>query len=51
MNNQFITVIITAYNRRKFLESAIKSAINQTLPRKYYEIIVVKNFLMKRLII
>jgi len=49
MNNQFITVIITAYNRRKFLESAIKSAINQTLPRKYYEIIVVKNFFDERI--
>jgi len=44
MNTSLITVIITAYNRKEFLEDAIKSAINQTLPRKYYEIIVVKNF-------
>jgi len=51
MNTSLITVIITAYNRKEFLEDAIKSAINQTLPRKYYEIIVVKIFLMKRLMI
>ena len=40
----FITVIITAYNRKEFLLNAIKSAVNQTLDKKYYEIIVIKNF-------
>jgi len=49
MNTSLITVIITAYNRKEFLEDAIKSAINQTLPRKYYEIIVVKNFFDKKI--
>ena len=40
----YISVIITAYNRKEFLLNAIKSAVNQTLDKKYYEIIVVKNF-------
>ena len=40
----YISVIITAYNRKEFLLNAIKSAINQTLDKKYYEIIVIKNF-------
>ena len=39
-----ISVIITAYNRKEFLLNAINSAVNQTLDKKYYEIIVVKNF-------
>ncbi len=41
----FISVIITAYKRKEFIMDAIKSVLNQTLPRKYYEIIVVKNFI------
>ena len=40
----FISVIVTAHNRREFLLDAINSALNQTLPRDEYEIIVVKNF-------
>ncbi len=43
-NLPYISVIITAYNRKEFLLNAIKSAVNQTLDKKYYEIIVVKNF-------
>lgn len=39
-----ISVIITAYDRRQYLLNAIKSALVQSLPRKLYEIIVVKNF-------
>ncbi len=39
-----ISVIITAYNRKEYLLNAIKSVINQTLDKKYYEIIVIKNF-------
>ena len=42
--NMFISVIITAYNRKEFLLNAIKSVINQTLNKKYYEIILIKNF-------
>lgn len=44
MGDIFISVIITAYNRKEFLLNAVKSAINQTLDKKYYEIIVIKNF-------
>lgn len=44
MMNNYISVIVTAYNRKEFLLDALKSAVNQTLDRKYYEIIVVKNF-------
>jgi glycosyltransferase involved in cell wall biosynthesis len=40
----FISVIITAHNRKEFLLDAVNSALNQTLPRNEYEIIVVKNF-------
>ena len=40
----YISVIITAYNRREFLLNAIKSVLNQTLNKKYYEIIIIKNF-------
>ena len=40
----YISVIITAYNRKEFLLNAIKSALNQTLDKKYYEIIAIKNF-------
>ena len=40
----YISVIITAYKRKDFLLNAIKSVVNQTLNKKYYEIIVIKNF-------
>jgi len=40
----YISVIITAYDRKEFLLNAIKSVVNQTLDKKYYEIIVIKNF-------
>jgi glycosyltransferase involved in cell wall biosynthesis len=36
------SIIITAYNRRKFLLDALKSIANQTI--RGYEVIVVKNF-------
>lgn len=39
-----ISVIIVAYDRKKFILEAIQSAINQTLPRERYEVIVIKNF-------
>lgn len=43
-NKIFISVIITAFKRREFLLEAIKSALNQTLDRRYYEIIVIKDY-------
>lgn len=44
MDEIYISVIITAYNRRKFLLEAVQSVLNQTLGREKYEIIVIKNF-------
>ena len=40
----YISVIVTAYNRKDFLLNALKSVVNQTLDKKYYEIIVIKNY-------
>jgi glycosyltransferase involved in cell wall biosynthesis len=39
-----ISVIVTAYGRRQFLLHALRSALNQTLPRELYEVLLVKNF-------
>ncbi len=44
MGRPFISVVITAYNRREFLKYAVKSVINQTLDKSLYEVIAVKNF-------
>ena len=43
-NNPYISIIIIAYNRKEFLLDAFNSALNQTLDRSKYEIIVTKNF-------
>lgn len=43
-NLPYISVIITAYKRKDYLLDAINSVINQTLDKKYYEIIVIKNY-------
>jgi len=40
----YISVIVTAYNRRRYLPFALKSLEAQTLPRDKFEVIVVKNF-------
>jgi glycosyltransferase involved in cell wall biosynthesis len=40
----YVSVVITAHNRKEFLKEAINSVINQTLDKDFYEIIVVKNF-------
>ncbi|MFP3320742.1 MAG: glycosyltransferase family A protein [Acidilobus sp.] len=40
----YISVIVTAYNRRKYLPFALRSLETQTLPRDRFEVIVVKNF-------
>jgi glycosyltransferase involved in cell wall biosynthesis len=39
-----ISVIITAHDRRKYLMGAVASALNQTLRRDLFEVIVAKNF-------
>jgi len=40
-----VSVIITAFDRKKFLMESINSVIHQNIDRKKYEIIVSKNFL------
>jgi len=40
----YISVIVTAYNRRRYLPFALRSLEAQTLPRDKFEVIVVKNF-------
>ena len=40
----YISVVVTAYNRRKYLPFALRSLEAQTLPRDKFEVIVVKNF-------
>jgi glycosyltransferase involved in cell wall biosynthesis len=40
----FLSVLIGAYKRRDFLGDAIQSVLNQSLNRKYYEVVVTKNF-------
>ena len=44
MVNPDISVVITAFNRKEFLDRAINSAINQSFPGVRYEIIIVTNF-------
>ncbi len=44
MNRPYISVIVTAYNRRRYLPFALRSLETQTLPRDKFEVIVVKNF-------
>lgn len=39
-----ISVVITVYNRREFINDAIKSVINQTVNLSSYEIIIISNF-------
>jgi glycosyltransferase involved in cell wall biosynthesis len=39
-----VAVIIGAYRRERFLRSAIRSVLEQTLPRERYEILVTKDF-------
>lgn len=39
-----VSVIVNAYDRKKFLLSALKSVSRQTASRESYEVIVVKNF-------
>ncbi len=43
MKAPFISVISIAYQRKEFINKAISSAIDQTLPREFYEIILVSD--------
>jgi len=44
LDQPYISVIVTAYNRRRYLPFALRSIEAQTLPRDRFEVIVVKNF-------
>jgi len=44
LDQPYISVIIAAYNRRRYLPFALRSLEAQTLPRDKFEVIVVKNF-------
>jgi glycosyltransferase involved in cell wall biosynthesis len=44
MESAYISVIISAFNRKKYLLEALGSVVNQSLSRDKYEIILVKNF-------
>jgi len=44
MGQPYISVIVTAYNRRRYLPFALRSLEAQTLLRDKFEVIVVKNF-------
>ncbi|MGC9113386.1 glycosyltransferase family A protein [Acidilobus sp.] len=40
----FISVIVTAYNRKQYLPYALRSLESQSLSKDRFEVIVVKNF-------
>lgn len=40
----FLSVVIMAYNRKTYLAGAIRSVLDQTLPRDRFEIVLIKNF-------
>ena len=44
MGQPYISVIVTAYNRRRYLPFALRSLEAQKLPKDKFEVIVVKNF-------
>ena len=40
----YVSVVVTAYNRRRYLPDALRSLERQTLDKEKFEVIVVKNF-------
>lgn len=45
LTDPYISVVVIAYNRREFIQEAVQSALDQTLDKEKYEIIVIKNYL------
>ena len=44
-----ISVIITVHDRKNFITKAVKSVLDQTIDKRFYEIIVIKNFTDKEI--
>ena len=44
MLRPLISVVVIAYNRKEYILEAVKSALNQTLEKDLYEVMVIKNF-------
>jgi len=44
MGEPYISVIVPAHNRRKYLLGAVNSVLSRNFPRHLYEILLVKNF-------
>ena len=44
MAHKYISVIVPAYDRKNYVLQAVRSALQQTLPKDLYEVIVIKNF-------
>ncbi len=49
LDKPYISVVITAYDRKEFIQEAVQSIIDQKLEREKFEIIVVKNFIDDRI--
>ncbi|MGC8663893.1 MAG: glycosyltransferase family 2 protein [Thermoplasmata archaeon] len=45
----YISVIITAHDRKEYILQAVESVLNQNIDRSFYEIIVVKNFIDEKI--
>lgn len=43
-NAPAVTVLVTAYDRREFLDRAVQTALEQSVPRSSYEVVVLSNF-------
>ena len=44
MPDPYVSVVVTAYNRRRYLPEALRSLERQTLDKGRFEVVVVKNF-------
>jgi glycosyltransferase involved in cell wall biosynthesis len=45
VDQPYITVLVVAHTRKKFLLKAVNSAVQQSVPRSQYDVLVIKNFM------